>query len=448
MGILKAPFKSSLRGADIAEPTVSTSAEKDSLIGEIEHFIRNLVEGMSAGPPAAVGPGRPTILPALALWSGLLVCVLRGFNAQLDLWRLLRDHRLWDFPRYLISDQAVYKRLAQGGINVMEDFLTTVTAALKERLQPAMDTTLAPFATGVFAIDCSTLDKVRRLLPALQAMADPELLPGKLQAIFDVRRQLWHTVKFTPNPHQNEKLDARELVATLPKGSLIMADLGYFGFAWFDFLTDQGYFWVSRLRSKTSYKVSHCFYKKGSVFDGIVWLGTYHADQAGHAVRLVEFKVGQHTYRYITNVLEPSQLPPLTLAKLYARRWDIEMAFRLIKQHLGLHLLWSAKPVVIQQQVLAVLIISQVLQALRLEIAWRAGVDPFEVSLPLFIKYASWYASEGRDPVQAFVERGRELGYIRPSRRTLILAPELPDRYEPIPQELLLWRTPRYSGRQ
>ena len=93
MGILEAPFKPSSRGADIAETTISTSSEKGSLIGEIEDFIRTLVVDMSPSPPAAVGPGRPTILPALALWSGLLVCVLRGFNAQLDLWRLLRDHR-------------------------------------------------------------------------------------------------------------------------------------------------------------------------------------------------------------------------------------------------------------------------------------------------------------------------------------------------------------------
>ena len=201
-----------------------TSTEKDSLIGEIEDFIHTLVVDMSPGPPAAIGPGRPTILPALALWSGLPLCVLRGFNAQLDLWRLLRDHRLWEFPRFLISDQAVYKRLAQAGTAVTEDFLTTVTAALKERLQPAMDTTLAPFATEVVVIDCSTPDKVRRLLPALwsvpNSVPNQELLPGKLQSMFDVRRQLWHTVKFTPNPHQNEKPDARELVATLPKGSL------------------------------------------------------------------------------------------------------------------------------------------------------------------------------------------------------------------------------------
>ena len=434
----------------VAEPIVPESHVKASLIGEIESFLSGLVGNMESEPQPARGPGRPAILPALALWAGLLVCVLRGFDSQLALWRLLREHGVWNFPRFLISDQAVYSRLAQAGTSSLESFLAKVTAVLKERLQPAMDTTLAPFATEVVAMDCTTLDAIRRMLPALRDVpnGDQRLMPGKLQTIFDLRRQLWRSVHFTPDAHQNEKLDARSLAATVPKGSLILSDLGYFGFAWFDWITDEGYFWVSRLRHRTSYSTIHCFYSKGTTFDGIVWLGAYRADQAAHAVRLVSFQVGKQTYRYITNVLDPSQLPPIALAKLYARRWDIEMAFQLIKQHLGLHLLWSAKPVVVQQQVLAVLIIAQVLQALRLEIAWRAGVDPFEVSLPLFVKYAPWYASQGRDPVQAFVERGRELGFIRPSRRTRIHAPVLPDVYTPLSPDLVLLRIPRYAGRR
>ncbi len=433
---------------DISRTDVSS--EKANLIGEIESFLSDLVTNVSQDPPSSPGPGRPTILPALALWSGLLVCVLRGFNSQLDLWRLLRDHGVWNFPQFAISDQAVYKRLAQSTLNDMEKLLTNVTAALRDRLEPAIDRSLVPFAIEVVAIDCTTLDKVQRRLPDLRSVpnGDRQLIPGRLQAIFDVRRQLWSTVKLTSDPYQNEKLDARELVSSVPKGSMVMADLGYFGFAWFDWLTDHRYFWVSRLRRKTSYKPIHCFYSQGETFDGIVWLGKHRADQAAHAVRLVSFKVGQTTHRYITNVFDPRDLPPIALAKLYARRWDIEMAFQLIKQHLGLHLLWSSKTVVVHQQVLAVLIISQVFQALRLEIAYRAEVDPFEVSIPLFIKYAPWYARDGRDPVEAFVENGRELGYIRPSRRTQISAPDLPDRYDPPPEGLQLVRTPRYANRR
>jgi len=33
--------------------------------------------------------------------------------------------------------------------------------------------------------------------------------------------------------------------------------LGLVAFAWFDYLTDQGYYWISRFRSKTSYHVLH-----------------------------------------------------------------------------------------------------------------------------------------------------------------------------------------------
>ena len=224
-----------------------------------------------------------------------------------------------------------------------------------------------------------------------------------------------------------------------------MADLGYFGFAWVDWLTDRGCHWLSRLRAKTSYKVIHVFYKRDDVFDGIVWLGAHRADRAKHAVRLVTFRQGKTLRRYITNVLEPRTFPIASMAEVYARRWDIEMALALVKQHLKLRLLWSAKRVVILQQIWATLIISQVLQSMRLEIAHKAGVDPFEVSIGLLVQYAY----EGRDPVKIFVERGRKLGFIRPSRRTRIRARGMRvEEILPAPPGLALIRTTRYANRK
>ena len=199
----------------------------------------------------------------------------------------------------------------------------------------------------------------------------------------------------------------------------------------------------------SSYKVMHTFYRRGDVFDGIVWLGGHRADRAKHAVRLVTFRQGKTLHRYITNVREPRTLSIVSVAEVYARRWDIEMALKLVKQHLKLRLLWSAKRVVILQQIWATLIISQVLQSMRLEIAHKAGVDPFEVSIGLLVEYAPRYAHEGRDPVKIFVERGRELGFIRPSRRTRIHAPSIPvEAILPAPPGLALTRTPRYANRK
>ncbi len=207
------------------------------------------------------------------------------------------------------------------------------------------------------AIDETTLDPVARLLRGTPAMAR---LPGKLAGVFDLRTQQWRTVRTTTDPHQNKRVLARDLVAALPRGSLILADPGSFGFAWFDDLTEAGHQWVTRLRARTSAPVIHTHYRRGDTFDGLVWLGGHRADKAKHAVRLVGFRVGITVHRYLTNVRDPRQLPAADLARLDARRRDIELAVKLVKRELGLHLLWSAKPAVLWQQVWAVLIIAQV----------------------------------------------------------------------------------------
>lgn len=376
--------------------------------------------------------------------------MLRGFGSHLAVWRLLTGSDFWRFPRVAISDQALYHRLARDGTAPMEQLFRQLSALLADRLAPYAAAELAPFASGVYALDETTLDRVARLLPALRAgPAGAAALPGKLAGLFDLRRQQWARVAHQADPQQNEKVAARAMVADLPPGSLILADLGYFGFAWFDDLTAAAHWWISRLRATTSYTILHAHYHRGDTFDGLVWLGAHRADRAKYAVRLVQFRHHGTLYRYVTNVLDPASLPLADLARLYARRWDIELAFKLVKTHLGLHLLWGAKPVVVLQQVWAIFTIAQVLQALRLEIAGRAGVTPFEVSLPLLVEYLPFFAARGLDPLTVFVEQGRALRFIRPASRTVTSAPDLPpEALTPPPPTLALTRTPRYAQRK
>lgn len=58
-------------------------------IGDIETFLHDANQSLAPDPATPVGRGRPRILPALCLWAGLLVCVLRGMDSQRSLWRLL-----------------------------------------------------------------------------------------------------------------------------------------------------------------------------------------------------------------------------------------------------------------------------------------------------------------------------------------------------------------------
>lgn len=419
------------------------------VVDDIETFLQEALSDL-APDPQETGRGRPRILPSLCLWGGLLVCILRGFSSQLALWRLISQHGRWFYPRVPVSDQAIYTRLARDGTAPLERLFAQLTAVLTARLAPYAASDLAPFATEVVVLDETTLDPIARTLPALRAVpvGDPALLPGKLAGVFDVRRQLWQQLAFRPETQQNEKVAARDLLAQVAPGSLVLADLGYFGFAWFDELTDGGYRWLSRLRAKTSFTVAHTFCQQGETRDALVWLGAYRADRTKHLVRLVEFRLGSTHYRYLTNVTDPQLLPLAEVARLYARRWDIELAVKLVKRELGLHLLWSAKPVVIQQQLWATLIIAQILQALRLEVAGRARVDPFDVSLPLLLETLRQVGYAGRDPLALMVERGVAMRLIRPSRRVRVQTPVIdPAALVPAPPGLARTRTPRYAHR-
>ena len=137
----------------------------------------------------------------------------------------------------------------------------------------------------------------------------------------------------------------------------------------------------------------------------------------------------------------------LLIAVAYARRWDIEMAFDLLKRHLNLHMVWSPRPALVVAQVYATLAVAQVVQALRMEVAIRAGADPFEVSIPLLLEMIPMLARQGDpDPLASLVERGRALGVIRPSRRVTIEVPEVPDgAYTPKGPEATTTRESRYQ---
>lgn len=431
-----------------------TTTVDPAALARIETFLDALTASV---PPAAPrpGPGRPPAIPAVIVWASVLLAVLRGHGSQRDVWRIATSRTFAGHASVACSDQTIYNRLAEGA-PVMQQLFTQISTMLADRLAPhdvlgCHD--LAPLATRVVALDETTLDPVRRALRELREAPPAALLPGKLSLLFDIRTQQWLHLEITTDAAENEKVLARQTIADLPRGSLILADLGYFGFEWFDELTAAGQHWVSRLRDKTSYEITHTFYEEGTTFDGLIWLGTYRADRTREMARLVTFTVAGQLHRYITNACDPHRLSLHDIARVYARRWDVEMAMQLLKQHLQLRLLWSAKPAVVWMQVWAVLIVSQILQALRLEIAARTRVDPFEVSMPLLVRHLPYLVVTGADPLEVFEREGRRLGFIRPSRRTIIRAPAIdPQAIMPRPPGLVMTRPPRYArktnGRQ
>lgn len=232
---------------------------------EVEKVLRTCYQQILAETIAEPTGGRPAEVPDLSLWMAVIVALLRGQCSQRAVWRVLAGGGLWAEPSYAVGDQAVYNRLDRQGSGPLPALFARITLVLMEWLAPALGSyekqtgTLAPFAREVVAIDESTLDAVCRRVRRLRKVpaGDDELLPGKLVGVFDVRRQLWRAIRYVEHVKENEKQHAMDILACLAPGTLLLFDLGYFSFAWFDVLTKGNYPWVTRLRELTTMTVMH-----------------------------------------------------------------------------------------------------------------------------------------------------------------------------------------------
>jgi Transposase DDE domain len=298
-----------------------------------QQLVTYVTEQSQALVPAGRRRGKPARLSALHLCLGIVLCGLQGFGSQLKLWRRLCLEPMGPFAPVLVVDQAVYNRLARAG-SAMRACFEQVSGALSEQLVGLEDRRLAPWAGQVLALDESTLDAVGRWLPELRALlpGDPGLLAGRISALFDLRRHQWVRVEVWQEAVANCKLQARLLLEGLQASTLLLFDRGYLSFPWFDELTERQLYWISRYANHASMQVRHILYQGDGVLDAIVWLGIYRADRAKYPVRLVQFYQHGQLHRYLPNVLDPYQLPLADLARLYARRWDIELAFDVLKE--------------------------------------------------------------------------------------------------------------------
>lgn len=201
--------------------------------------------------------------------------------------------------------------------------------------------------------------------------------------------------------------------------------------------------WVSRYRENTSYSIAHVFYQHQEKLDALIWLGTG-KKQARHLIRLVRLGDGIGVRMYLTNVCDPQMLSLGEIAQLYARRWDIEMAFRLLKDYLGMSRWWSSKQELILMQIWVVLLLAHIVYALRERIALAADRDPFEVSVPILVSLLPQLCSHSPLPLQQLVRVGQRCGLLRASPRLELSIPQVElSHYHPAPSDLPRQRSGR-----
>jgi hypothetical protein len=396
--------------------------------------------------------GRPNRVSNQLLAAGVLWCVLHGWVSQWDLWRRVSCFGIGSLAAVAVCDQAIYNRLAKHGTEVMQQWCAQISSWLWQWMAPYEEHQLAPFATRIYALDESTMGAIKRWLEEVRnvPIGDPGLLAGRLVGLFDIRRQQWVRIDWLPKAIANCQVQAEAMLSHMEKGALLLFDLGYYKFEWFDTLTRRGIWWVARLRSNGSYVMQHPLVQRDGYFEALIFLGAHRADRAAYLMRLIRVRYRGQWYSYISNVTDPLQLSGAQIVALYARRWDIELGFRLLKDHLGLRLLWSAKMQVIGAQLWATVILAQLLHALQVQVAIESGVETFDVSLELLWRYlpalSQLAATRGQPLLKVIKEVGVALKLIRPSTRIRRMVPEIDWReFAPLPVDLVWIREPRYA---
>ena len=126
-------------------------------------------------------------------------------------------------------------------------------------------------------------------------------------------------------------------ILQFPKRSMVVMDKAYNDYSWYKQLTDNGIFFVTRLKANAKYRVverREVLQNKGLTSDQTIeFTGLQIAKKCPVQLRRIGFRdpeTGKH-YVFLTNNFK---LAARTIADIYKARWQVELFFKWIKQNL------------------------------------------------------------------------------------------------------------------
>ena len=126
-------------------------------------------------------------------------------------------------------------------------------------------------------------------------------------------------------------------ILKFPKRSMVVMDKAYNDYSWYKQLTDNGIFFVTRLKTNAKYRVvkrREVLRNKGLTSDQTIkFTGLQIAKKCPGQLRRIGYRdpeTGKH-YVFLTNNFK---LAARTIADIYKARWQVELFFKWIKQNL------------------------------------------------------------------------------------------------------------------
>jgi hypothetical protein len=142
----------------------------------------------------------------------------------------------------------------------------------------------------------------------------------------------------------SERHHLRQMLGCLPQKSLLIADAGYVGFDLWQMMMRLDQAFLIRVGSNIRLikRLSRCAKMRVSPNEELVWLWPENKSSSKPLMlRLLVVDDGKSRMYLLTNVLEQSRLSAEQMREFYARRWQMELWFRCMKQTMEKHKLRS-----------------------------------------------------------------------------------------------------------
>jgi putative transposase len=243
-------------------------------------------------------------------------------------------------------------------------FFEALFGLMYRRCQPLAPKHKFKFKNKLFSLDATVVSLCLALFP----WAFFRRTKGgiKLHTLLDHDGYLPAFVAISP-AREHEVKKARSL--SLPKGSIVVEDLGYTDYAWYARLTAQKIFFVTRQKRNARYEVlEHRKVNKnqGLISDQTIRLTGSKSQECPVPLRRIAYvdaTTGRH-YVFLTNHFK---LAAKTIADIYKERWQIEIFFRFIKQNLKIKAFIGNSENAVLTQIYAALIVYLLLCYLKFQ---------------------------------------------------------------------------------
>lgn len=177
-------------------------------------------------------------------------------------------------------------------------------------------------------------------------------------------------------------------------GTILIMDRGYVDFAWFDRLTAQGVFFVTRPKTGMAYEVVEhrtIDIDRNLLSDQIIELTSETGQKVAWQLRRIEIWVPEKEQRMalLTNHLD---LSALTIAAIYKERWQVELFFKALKQNLKIKTFVGTTANALRIQIWTALIAMLLLRYLQLRstFGWSLSNLVALLRMNLFVHRDLW----------------------------------------------------------